>query len=163
MIYFAQTPTGSIKIGFTEQDIKSRMAQVGTTCGGRMTLLSTIPGDRGREREIHRQFEHLAMGREQFRPAADLMAFIGKPLLVDLNPDAVELAVPKGDVLIKIPVTLTTEVIAIVERVAEEIREPGKPANFSAAVRKIVLEWKAWHDQHPDVKTSDPLIKKLQG
>ena len=40
---------------------------------------------------MHVRFAHLRFGRtEQFRPAADLMAFIGLPLFVSANPDAVE-------------------------------------------------------------------------
>jgi hypothetical protein len=50
-----------------------------------------MPGGRDEETAIHDRFSHLRLGRtEQFRPASDLMEFIGRPLLVDLNPDAVE-------------------------------------------------------------------------
>jgi hypothetical protein len=50
------------------------------------------------EQAIHARFSHLRLegrGRrgariEQFRPGADLMEFIGQPLLVGANPQAVE-------------------------------------------------------------------------
>jgi hypothetical protein len=51
-----------------------------------------MEGDREREADIHGRFAHLRLGRtEQFRPGADLMAFIGRPLLVNPDPDAVEI------------------------------------------------------------------------
>jgi Meiotically up-regulated gene 113 len=93
VIYFAQTPTGSIKIG-TSDNVDSRLLSLEQHYGQAVALLATMPGDRQTEREIHERFSHLRLGRtEQFRPAAELMEFIGKPLLVGANPDAVE-AVP---------------------------------------------------------------------
>jgi hypothetical protein len=90
MIYFAQLPTGAIKIGFTD-GLEARLSGLANHYGTELALLATMPGDRSVEAEIHERFSHLRLGRtEQFRPAADLMAFIGKPLLVDPNPDAVE-------------------------------------------------------------------------
>jgi hypothetical protein len=56
-----------------------------------LAVLATMPGNLDDEREIHARFDQLRFGRtEQFRPAPDLMAFVGRPLLVDANPDAVE-------------------------------------------------------------------------
>lgn len=96
MIYFAQTATGSIKIGTTE-DLPSRLERLKDHYGAELALLATMPGDRDREAEIHDQFAHLRFGRtEQFRPGPDLMEFIGKPLLVGINPDMVEAAAATG-------------------------------------------------------------------
>jgi hypothetical protein len=90
MIYFAQTPTGSIKIGTTD-NLPGRMSQLAGHYGTELVLLTTMPGDKKKERSIHKQFSHLRLGRtEQFRPGSDLMEFIGKPLLVGANPEAVE-------------------------------------------------------------------------
>jgi hypothetical protein len=90
VIYFAQTPTGSIKIGLTG-DIEARLRTLESYYGTELALLATMPGDRSVEVEIHERFAHLRLGRtEQFRPGADLMAFIGKPLLIGINPDAIE-------------------------------------------------------------------------
>jgi hypothetical protein len=90
-IYFAQpTDGGPIKIG-TTGDVESRLRQLETHYGRPMALLATMPGGRDEERAIHEQFAHLRFGRtEQFRPAPDLLAFIGRPLLVDPNHEAVE-------------------------------------------------------------------------
>lgn len=91
MIYALQpTDGGPVKIGFSA-DVDTRRAQLESHYGKRLALLATMPGGREEEAEIHARFSHLRLGRtEQFRPAADLMAFLGRPLLVDANPDAVE-------------------------------------------------------------------------
>ena len=68
-----------------------RLSDLADHYGEKLALLATMPGDRSVEAEIHERFSHLRLGKtEQFQPAADLMAFIGKPLLVDISPDAVE-------------------------------------------------------------------------
>jgi len=79
VIYFAQLPTGVIKIGYTD-DLNSRMAQLQDHYGCGLDVLHVLPGDRLAEADMHRKFAHLRFGRsEQFRPAADLMEFIGLP------------------------------------------------------------------------------------
>lgn len=90
MIYFVQLESGAIKIGFTE-NIEARLAQLGSHYQSPVFLLATMPGDRKQEREIHERFEHLRFGRlEQFRPANELMEFIGAPILVGANPLMIE-------------------------------------------------------------------------
>jgi hypothetical protein len=90
VIYFAQLPTGSIKIGCAN-DVEGRLSGLAYHYGTELALLATMPGDRSVEVEIHERFSHLRLGRtEQFRPGADLMQFIGKPLVVGINPDAIE-------------------------------------------------------------------------
>ena len=90
LVYFAQTPTGSIKIGCTK-NLKARLDHLKSRYGAELSLLATMPGDRSTESEIHGRFNHLRLGTtEQFRPGRDLMDFIGKPLLVSPNPEAVE-------------------------------------------------------------------------
>src|SRR4051812_15504369 len=67
MIYFAQLPTGAIKIGTTE-GLDHRLQGLGTHYGKPVALLGTMPGGREAEREIHRRFAHLRIRRsEQFR------------------------------------------------------------------------------------------------
>lgn len=91
MIYFAQLPTGSIKIGCSN-DVEMRMKQLTSHYGEEPALLHVMDGDRSTEREIHGRFAAHRLGRtEQFRPAPELMAFIGRTLLVGANPDAVEI------------------------------------------------------------------------
>lgn len=90
MIYFAQLPTGAIKIG-TSENVDARLGQLERHYRHPVALLHTIDGGRDIEREMHERFGHLRFGKtEQFRPGPDLMEFIGKPLLVGANPEAVE-------------------------------------------------------------------------
>ena len=95
MIYALQSINGGpIKIGFSD-DVESRRRQLESHYGLPLALLATFEGGRNEERSIHERFAHLRFGKtEQFRPAADLLAFIGRPLLVSPNPDAVEAMEP---------------------------------------------------------------------
>lgn len=96
MIYFmSPTDGGPVKIGRTD-NLDRRREQLETHYGCQLAVLATIEGGKPEEREVHRRFKHLRLGRtEQFRPGADLMAFIGRPLLVGPNPDAVEAIEPR--------------------------------------------------------------------
>lgn len=98
MIYFLQNVNGgTVKIGFTD-NLNARCKQIEAYYGCPLAILATMKGDRETEREIHERFANLRFGRtEQFRPAVDLMAFIGRPLLVGANPDAVEAMPPIPD------------------------------------------------------------------
>lgn len=91
MIYFAQAVSGgSVKIGHSA-DVPFRLKQLEAHYGQPLALLATLPGGRKEEREIHERFASARLGRsEQFQPIAEIMAFIGRPLLVGPNPDAVE-------------------------------------------------------------------------
>jgi Meiotically up-regulated gene 113 len=90
MIYFAQLPSGAIKIGFSSQ-VDARLEYLEMELGQTLTLLKTIPGDRSVERKIHKRFTHLRVGRtEQFKPGDDLLEFIARPVLVGMNPSTVE-------------------------------------------------------------------------
>jgi hypothetical protein len=90
VIYFAQMPNGAIKIGFSE-NVPARMRDLKKYYGVDLALLHVEDGGRRDEIAWHNRFSHLRLGRtEQFRPASDLMAAIGRPLLVGVNPDTVE-------------------------------------------------------------------------
>jgi hypothetical protein len=103
MIYFVQTPTGSIKIGKAD-DVESRLAQIENEFRGPMALLGVIPGGIKEERQIQKRFAHLRLARtEQFRPDRELMEFIGKPLLVGANPEAVEVMPKLRAVRLELP------------------------------------------------------------
>jgi hypothetical protein len=91
VIYFMQpTGGGAIKIGFSE-DVERRRIELEVYYKQPLAIIGTMEGERRDETIIHRRFKHLRLGRtEQFSPAAELLAFIGRPLLVGPNPDAVE-------------------------------------------------------------------------
>jgi Meiotically up-regulated gene 113 len=98
MIYFMQpTDGGPVKIGYTD-NLPTRHKQLEVHYRRPLAVLATMDGDLDTEREIHTRFGHLRLSGskpsrrqpEQFRPGPDLMAFIGRPLLVSPNPDAVE-------------------------------------------------------------------------
>lgn len=91
MIYFVQAVDGGpVKIGYSNC-IERRLSQLESHYKQPLVILATMKGGRKKEAEIHARFSHLRFGRtEQFRPVAELMEFIGRPLLVSVNPDAIE-------------------------------------------------------------------------
>jgi hypothetical protein len=93
LIYYIQSAEGGpIKVGYSN-DVPRRIRQLEAHYGKPIAILGTMWGGRAEEAEIHARFAHLRIGRtEQFRPAADLMAFIGRPLFV--NQSDVELMTP---------------------------------------------------------------------
>ena len=98
VIYFLQPIDGGpVKIGHTA-DVAARLHQLELHYGRPMALLATMEGGRNEEQALHERFAHLRLGRtEQFRPDRELMEFIGRPLLVGANPDAVEALVGRLD------------------------------------------------------------------
>jgi hypothetical protein len=95
VIYFIQAVSGGpIKIGHSE-DVDSRIKGLESHYGQPLALLATMPGGEDEERAIHQRFSPWRLGRtEQFQPVAELLAFIGRPLLIGPNPDAVEVMEP---------------------------------------------------------------------
>lgn len=104
MIYFARTPTGSIKIGYSREAAK-RIVNLEYAWDTWLAPLATMPGDYRREQEIHKQFRHLRIGRtEQFRPGPDLMEFIGKPPVTHVDPDTIGAFSPSPIDLRNVPI-----------------------------------------------------------
>jgi hypothetical protein len=95
MIYFMQPVDGGpVKIGSSD-DVEARRRVLEGHYGRPLVVLGTMSGGKPEEMDLHRRFAHLRLGRtEQFRPGADLMEFIGRPLLVGANPGAVETMEP---------------------------------------------------------------------
>jgi hypothetical protein len=96
-------------------------------------------GGRATEKMIHAEFGHLRIGRtEQFRPAPELIAFIGKPLLVGINPDTVEAMKPVANLTI-VEIRGSKEWKEWVEEIADkECATVSKL--FERAVRKFAKE-----------------------
>lgn len=77
MIYFAQFPTGSIKIGCSTQ-VEKRLRGIMQHHKSDLILLATQEGDREREKEIHKRFRDIRLKTsEQFKPSPELLQFIG--------------------------------------------------------------------------------------
>lgn len=94
------TEGGAIKIGYSE-DVPRRRVQLEGLYKKPLAILAVRDGDQDEEARIHAMFSHLRLGKtEQFKPAPDLLAFIGQPLLVGMNPDAVEAMPFEGKPLI---------------------------------------------------------------
>lgn len=85
-----QVGGGPIKIGFSD-DVDYRRKQLEKKYKRQLVVLAVIPGDKFREKQVHEQFSHLRFGkREQFKPAPDLLHFIGRPLLATADPESIE-------------------------------------------------------------------------
>jgi hypothetical protein len=156
VIYFAQaTDGGPVKIGYTE-DLEVRLHRLELHYGKPLALLATMPGDHSTEVEIHRRFGHLRLGRtEQFQPAAELMEFIGRPLLVAANSETVEVMPWRFDIVkmgadvvkmarhlavdrnVPLAEYLTERIRPLVEQDFEEMtRRLGKPSSEPTRPRK---------------------------
>jgi hypothetical protein len=140
MVYFLQSARGGpVKIGFSA-DVSKRIRQLQGMYGVTLTLLAAIEGDREREREMHDRFAHLRIeGTEQFRPAADLMEFLGHPVHADANPDEVDaMCLPKGKVG-RFQVCLSNEENILIDRIAKAL-SPDYPPSRSVVVRLAIRE-----------------------
>jgi hypothetical protein len=139
VIYFMQSVDGGpIKIGCST-DVDRRRCQLEATYGTPLAVLGTMEGGPEDEARIHARFSHLRLGKtEQFRPAPDLLAFVGKPLLVGLNPDAVE-AMPSKQKPLVVQIRGSLEWKAWVEDIAR--REGDTVAKlFERTVRKFAKD-----------------------
>lgn len=146
MIYFMQaTDGGPVKIGYSA-DVGARLYQLESHYGTRLAVLATAEGGRAEEAELHTRFAHLRFGRtEQFQPAPDLMAFLGRPLLAGANPDAVE-AMPVIGKAIIINLKGSADQAAWLEAVHRKTH-----ISKSVIVRLALSEWaeRNGHDAFP--------------
>jgi hypothetical protein len=80
VIYFAQADViGLVKIGFHGgTDVRDRLRELQTGCPSKLILLGTIPGGPETEADLHRRFAFAHAHGEWFRPAPELLAFIGQ-------------------------------------------------------------------------------------
>lgn len=137
-IYFAQVDRdGPIKIGCSI-NVDARLKNLESQYGKPLTLLKIMPGGRDEERAIHERFAEHRIGRtEQFRPVAEIMEFIGLPLLVGPNPDAVE-AIPSkpwGQSSPMLMIRIDEDSKDVIRRAAEY-----RGISLSDYVRMVVVE-----------------------
>jgi hypothetical protein len=137
MVYFAQTPTGSIKIGTTVW-FPRRMKAHARRCA--MALLGVHDGGPAEERAVHRRFAHLRLdagrpGRrpELFRPDPELVGYVAENCR---DPDLLDrLHEVKG-----------WEVIVRLEPPAPDHKEfrnlaPEEETNMALLARRIIQEY----------------------
>lgn len=66
---------GQIKIGWSRK-VATRLAQLQTGSANQLKLLATVPGGRGLEQSLHKQFHHLRLAGEWFLAAPELLDHI---------------------------------------------------------------------------------------
>lgn len=75
-VYLAHSPSlGLIKIGCAENP-RRRVRHLTVECGHYASVLLIMPGNRKRERALHRRFRASAVSNEWFRPEGKLAAFL---------------------------------------------------------------------------------------
>lgn len=105
MIYFFQSVDGgTVKIGTTE-NLQVRWKQLEAHYGCPLALLATMPGGKPEEADVHAKFARIRFGRsEQFQPTAELMTFIGRPLLASEHPECANtMAKTFTDIVLQFP------------------------------------------------------------
>lgn len=95
-VYFAQPVAGGpIKIGCSA-NVAARVRTLSSYYGQPFAILATVDGDYETEKQLHQKFAHLRLGRtEQFRPEAELLAFIARPLFAATTGQPVEAVQPR--------------------------------------------------------------------
>lgn len=77
MIYFVQAGKGGdVKIGYTENDINKRFADLQSANSKQLVLLATLDGNRNTERALHRQFKNDRVRGEWYRFSNALRDFL---------------------------------------------------------------------------------------
>jgi Meiotically up-regulated gene 113 len=143
LIYFAQLPSGAVKIGYSA-NVDARLIALKSYYHQPLVLLGTIEGDREDEQALHKRFAHIRLhGTEQFRPTPELMEFIGKPLLVSANPESVEVT-PPSKPMKRFSFYLYAEEEQILNDLRSELqaRAPDLSVTMSDALRYALREYR---------------------
>jgi len=76
-VYFIQSIIGGpIKIGYTTEEVRRRLAALQTGNPHKLKILAWIHSPRTREAELHAQFAHARLEGEWFSPVPELLALI---------------------------------------------------------------------------------------
>jgi hypothetical protein len=145
LIYFMQPVDGGpVKIGCSG-NVEARRGQLESYYKESLVVLATFPGDRKTERETHARFAHLRLGRtEQFRPAPELMEFIGLPPSADHGD--VEAMAPPEDAPRNLILRCDPAYVDFLGELEREARERGHAARGRSAVAELAcnllgLQW----------------------
>ena len=79
MIYFIESESGHVKIGYTRNNVNGRLAALQGGNPHKLFLRKTIEGDIVQENLIHKKFSHLRCKGEWFKLERDLIDFIESP------------------------------------------------------------------------------------
>jgi hypothetical protein len=145
VIYFAQAVKGGpIKIRYTTT-LKSRIRDLEIYYGVPLVILATKEGGRREEFETHKRFAHLRFDlSEQFRPAPDLMDYIGQPHQHDH--DSVEFMERDAYYNRYRKIQLASKDLAAIE----QIREEQGFSTMSATIKHCI------HTRARNLKKSEP-------
>ena len=75
-IYFIREEDGPIKIGYTGNNIKSRLSQLQTSNAKQLLVLTTVKGDMKDEKMLHARFSPYHITGEWFKPSKELLDYI---------------------------------------------------------------------------------------
>jgi len=77
-VYFVRqaNDAGLIKIGYTDDSIKSRLSTLQTASPEPLTLLCAVPGSRDEETALHARFAPYRRRGEWFEPSSELLEYI---------------------------------------------------------------------------------------
>jgi hypothetical protein len=122
-VYFAQRRKGGlIKIGYS-RNVKPRMQTI------RAKAIGAVPGAREVEKKLHKQFAHLRVRGEWFRPDEDLMEYIStraqkhEPDLTDIQ------------TAIRVPDSWLEDL----DKLAEQMSEPGSRHVMRSEVMRMAI------------------------
>ena len=77
MVYFVQNPvTKNVKIGYCENNFKSRLASLQTGAAEELDVLLILDGEMADERELHHVFDRFRLVGEWFSYSESLQKFI---------------------------------------------------------------------------------------
>jgi hypothetical protein len=77
-VYFIQSETNQIKIGFTRCTVTSRLEALQVGSPHKLSVVGFVPGTKSLERTIQRRFQHLRCVGEWFTASKELVDFIGE-------------------------------------------------------------------------------------
>lgn len=142
MIYFAQLPTGAIKIGCTT-NLHERIKHLRHLFGRRLIILGVMAGGFDQEREMHERFDSLKLdsveSKELFSPGSELLAFI-QSLTTYIAPGK-----PAGPGR---PVRVADDVVSMARRISDfrgvmlsdylsEVLRPAVQRDYQLMLRKL--------------------------
>ena len=149
MIYFIRTDNPDvdrIKIGFTTQDLRSRLSQINAGSPVKLRVVATIDGDRNKETELHNMFKSLHIKGEWFTAAPELIEFInhqGTGRLECLPKRALRKAIKKKEKqapnLMEILGMSRTEAVQHAMAIVKEAQDEGIPFEIGYHDNKIYM------------------------